>query len=344
MNELFYSQETNSTPQPDLIELLTKDLCTFTEGVCLLTEWPKDYLYYTSIMPLGGSFPTERRGFYLPKGCKEFIPQTDDAKKVYHKLKRSIEVSELKTKFFPNKLFLGYFIDLIDLIFWALTNDFVLPKKLQRLTKLHQIPDRKLNKSLEMKIKHKIIGQFEIHENPSLSVTEILDGELMSKFGNLHEKATVEDLEYFTNRRLTGNDDLKTYRMHVNELYSEKGRRGIKPKNKSKINPRGYQPMPIPEVLEKDPNGQCHYHFESLRIAMVTAAKIVMYKMGRDEFKNHTYEEFKHKFESHPVVRLYLDGTAEMVEFYIKRVTKQAHYDRKPLSTRFKKLKDLQIL
>lgn len=349
---------------PPLIEnFLNACLWAIHEAAFVLTEWPKEKLYLTSISYSSESnrqnLEVDRSFFYLPE-CSRIDPQLYGKKfeEVYNDLKSAVENGTLECKIHRICGVL-YLVVPSEVITWALLRGYILPDELQDAIGIRQETSEwklqaKTRNTLPMIVKEMILAQFLLAKDPKISrgklykeVREYFDAaENIKSLEILLENADTSNeknaREYFdaiekmklcshSDRKVqssvsknTSLGDLTAIRQHLKQLYDSPGKQGRPKGNKNEVD--GYVPKAIQEVVNKDPEGNFYYNFPLFQIAMRLAVKLKIDSLGFLEASKMGKSNFGKAFLEDEVVRLYLQNN-EYVFKIIARCIDEAWSD-----------------
>lgn len=291
------------TPPP-VKELLKEGYLAINEAVYVLTGWPKFGLFHSTISPLPEEIKAIRSFFFLPGPKEKFNPQALKVNNIFKEMKLSILNGELDAKFIHLCEGVSFLIRPWDVVVWALLKGYSFPMDLQDALEMYQAPDKKFSKSNQLKIQAKIAAQVLLEMDPTLTVTNIINQPFM---------------HFFRNNRNCKDKERKAVRRAANEVFSEKGKRGRPPKDPNKRTTRKYFLKPIPGVMMIHSSGKRLYHFQTLRIAMQAAAKVIIHQVKNEKLNRMTLSEFWDKFTNHKVVKLYLEEASEAVLAFVHK-------------------------
>lgn len=295
------------------------------EAVFVLTAWPKDGLYLTSIIYSPGNnrqnLEKDRSFIYLPEDSR-IDPKLygREFEQVYNDLKSAVENGALESK--THRLCgVLHFVTPCEVITWALLKGYILPKDLQEAIDIRQdeeslkLPGKTRN-ILPIKVKEKIVAQFFLAKDPKQSriqlynaVRDYIDGRNQT-LDYMDGKEQINTLKY--NR----GQDLTATRKNLNELYESPGRKGRRKEIKKTAN--SYIPKAINEVIRKDAKGNVHYNFLLFKEAMLQAAYFKSETMKLKRIAEITKRDFFAEFLDDDVIRLYLQENEYIFQIIIK--------------------------
>lgn len=293
---------------PATKEILSCNVLELHEGAFWLTGWPSKM--YTCSSDVIREKNIARAFLYLPGPHPANQPPEgwffnpndmgDKFIEIYSAMQNAIRSGELEAR--GETLFIGdiykenisYFVAPLALIKWAFQNDFFPPDevqnatvRLQKHTKLRNRPGARQNR-----IKAIIVYQFLKQYYPGKPDTYYYGHDWMREFGSA--KNSIDQ-------------DLGAIRKATSTLRVNRGRGA---RTKCSREKESYKPKIIGEIMCKDTQGRRCYDIDSLKIAIETAASIMLHIYLKSGFlKNQKHEmnqnQFLDHFLHHEIISLY---------------------------------------
>lgn len=294
-----------SAPLPD--EMLNFDLWEMHEALFMLTSWP-EHIVKNEFKDRANRSNLARTYIYQPGPPEEskahihwkfnLSEMESEFQIMYAAMKEDVFSLNVKVETIPigdvyNEK-LSYFISPRDAIKWALLKGFDLSQGLQNAIGIN-IKKGNSGKSIQDKIRNKIVGQFLWGNDPTMRVAFCCRHPWMMKYGTAKES---EDPTF------------RAIRHALNELrptHKVRGNRSGK-SLKNEI----YTPMVIKEVVYND-NETRSYHIPHLKYAMETAA-LLLYG---ESIRRNTLEQFLDRFMNNNVIKLYIDEASALIREFI---------------------------
>lgn len=304
---------------PSIHEMLEYDLWEMHEAVFLLTQWP-DYIFKCYCEDAAKKTNLPRMFFYQPAGDFEhptpfqwrFNPNKMGLNflKTYNLLKEAILRGNLHSR--VEYLGIGdvyeegrsHLLSPEKVIRWALLNNINLPEDFQEAIGVHTM-NEEIEKTIQNKVKNKIVGQFLRAEHPKMSITDCCKHPWMMQSG--------------TAKTSTGNE-YRTIRNALNELNQPDTKRERKQGRRSKkdIENEQYYPKALEEVIYKESSGIRRYNIPLLKLAMKTAASVLQDQVVTGSFPGMNLNKFLEEFMKHKVISLYTEEAPPIILEFIQ--------------------------
>lgn len=225
---------------------------------------------------------------------------------------------------------ISYLFSPSKVIHWARLRGIDIPEELQAATGVLLMTGKR-NRSTLNNVKIKIIGQFLKHHFPGQRTSYYLRHAWLKSHIDGHPGADPAD----ESDRYDGpGDKAQIARRALNELRDPCPKRKQGNRSREDVAKEPYHPKAIEEVICKEPSGIPRYDIPLLRIAMETAANVLLGKYLEDSARFEelpstiTLEQFLASFMAHEVVALYTNGAPSDVLGYIRMFAAStvAHY------------------
>jgi hypothetical protein len=322
---------TNYSPKPTIQEMLGYGLLEFHEAVFIFTRWP-EYLVKTQCEKVAQMKRIPRSFFYEPAPPSEnssplewrFDPRKErDCFITYNAMKEAVASGELVPDRIENLgintvygcwqkkdnrlTFHGEWVSYLftpdKVIHWVLLNGVDIPEDLQVAIGIHMLKG-KVDKTVIKRVKNKIVYQFLNEFYPGKKESEYYSHEWMRIYGSIEKS---DDEEFGSIRKAT-----QEFRPN-----QEKGA----PLKEDKKN-GFYIPKAMEEIVCEDPSGMHRYHIPLLRVAMETAANILLGKCLEENLPKVNTDLFLGWFMKNKVVLLYTKQApqqiVELIQMFVR--------------------------
>lgn len=303
--------EDDSFVPPQLDQLIKYSWCTLPEAVFALTELPKNGHFLSKIRipqreDIHSEITEDRHDLILPENLS-FNPTnySKEFQKIFHAINEAIHNNQLAGRHF----FIAPSIDILvkpyDVILWAINMQYTLPGDLQKALLIKQIKQRQLFPWLE-KVKTMIVAQYSKLENPDMTQNEIIDSDLMKKYGkNFKAKYQTKNNSEF-------------------EVYADVSRQLKKDISVALGNSKQFIIKRIPYALAKR-RGYFECNFELLKSIIDTCVRLVSEKVGLEKIRILSIAEFIDLMMRDKIIKLYVKEAPQIVIQFIERTIKEVY-------------------